>query len=114
LDRVSPNHPVYLVHNSGHLAVANQRAFDVAGIRAQTRIEGIVYGEDGQLTGLLMESSALESITKHVPVPTANSMVEDIGRAVHLCHRAGVTASADAAMGLGNPASLRAVWEAYQ
>lgn len=114
LDRVAPHHPVYLLHNSGHLAVANQRAFELAGINSQTTIEGIVHGEDRQLTGLLLESQALESITRHIPLPTINEMVADIGRAVELCHRAGVTSSADAAMGLGNPESVQRVWEAYQ
>ena len=60
LDPVSPAHPVYLTHVSGHLAVANTIALREAGI---TRATGdppggvIERGPDGEPTGILKDNA---------------------------------------------------------
>jgi predicted amidohydrolase YtcJ len=36
LDRVSKRHPIWVVHISGHLAVANSRALEIAGVTKTT------------------------------------------------------------------------------
>jgi len=63
LDTVAPNHPVVLIHTSGHLAVANSKALEVAGIDENTpNPEGGVYVKDetGRLNGLLEETAAMD------------------------------------------------------
>lgn len=63
LDTVAPDHPVVLIHTSGHLAVANSKALEVAGIDESTpNPEGGVYVKDqaGRLTGLLEETAAMD------------------------------------------------------
>lgn len=115
LTKTAPNHPVYLMHNSSHLAVANQMAFNLAGITPDTDIPGIVHDHHGKLTGLLLEATALESISRHIPLPSQKTMTEDIAKASLLCHRQGVTSCTDMAMGLGGTKSSgETVWRAYQ
>lgn len=58
LDRVSPNNPVYLTHASGHAALVNGRALQLAGVtRATPNPQGgeIVKDARGEPTGLLRE-----------------------------------------------------------
>ncbi len=60
LSAVSPENPVLLGHASGHMAFANARAMDLAGIDAATADpEGgeIVRDADGQPTGALRETA---------------------------------------------------------
>ena len=62
LDAVAPEHPVALLHISGHMVVANSRALEAVGIGAETpNPEGGVIGRtpDGELTGLLEETARL-------------------------------------------------------
>lgn len=113
LTRVAPYHPVYLVHSSGHLALANQLAFKIAGVSPTLNIPGIIV-RNQQFTGLLSEALALETISRHIPVPTADEMQLSLQKAVNQCHRQGVTSAADAALGLGDPQSVEPIWRAYQ
>jgi len=62
LDAVAPEHPVALLHISGHMVVANSRALEAVGIGADTpNPEGGVIGRtpSGELTGLLEETARL-------------------------------------------------------
>lgn len=55
-----PDHPVLLTHASGHLAIVNQRAMELAGIDRNTpnpRGGEIVRDERGEPTGALRESA---------------------------------------------------------
>jgi len=60
LDSVSPNNPVVLIHESGHLLVANSMALKLAGITRDTIApQGGVIERDGsgQLTGVVKDSA---------------------------------------------------------
>ncbi|HXW90406.1 MAG TPA: amidohydrolase [Terriglobales bacterium] len=60
LDRVAPNHPVYLTHVSGHLAVANSAALKLATISKNTPDpQGGVIERDpsGEPTGILKDTA---------------------------------------------------------
>ena len=60
LNAVAPVNPVYLVHASGHAALANEAALQAAGIDDSTQDpEGgtIVRGSAGKATGLLRENA---------------------------------------------------------
>lgn len=60
LSQVSPNHPVYLTHASGHASFVNARALELAGIRRGTRNPPggeIVHDASGNPTGLLRETA---------------------------------------------------------
>ena len=57
LDEIAPNHPVEVRHRGGHTGVYNSKAFQLAGITAQTPDPrgGRFYREAGELTGLVAE-----------------------------------------------------------
>jgi predicted amidohydrolase YtcJ len=73
LDAVAPKNPVLLYHVSGHVAVANSLALQVAKIAKDTpNPKGGEFekGEDGELTGMLKEGSAMSLVAQWVPDPT--------------------------------------------
>ncbi len=113
LTAAAPDNPVYLVHNSGHLAVVNHVALKNAGLTSTTMIPG-VEKHHGELTGLLQEARALESVSRHIPQPTLADYMRFIRQGSEDCWTVGVTAMTDAAMGLGDPEASRVIWNAYQ
>lgn len=61
LDKAAPNNPVFIMHISGHMGVANSQALALANIDNNTiAAEGGIIQKDaqGQLTGLLEENAA--------------------------------------------------------
>jgi predicted amidohydrolase YtcJ len=73
LDAIAPKNPVLLYHVSGHVAVANSLALQVAKIAKDTpNPKGGEFekGEDGELTGMLKEGSAMSLVAQWVPDPT--------------------------------------------
>jgi len=63
LDQAIPDHPVFIMHVSGHMGVANSAALALAGITESTEDPKgghIERDASGRLTGLLEESAALE------------------------------------------------------
>ena len=72
LDPVSPNNPVALMHESGHLLVANTAAMNAAGItRASEAPQGGVIEHDasGEPTGI-MKDNAMDVFASFYPRPT--------------------------------------------
>lgn len=62
LDAALPDHPVFLMHISGHMGVANAKAFEMAGIDQNTPDpDGGIYvkNDDGSLHGLVEENAAI-------------------------------------------------------
>ncbi|HWP94594.1 MAG TPA: amidohydrolase, partial [Gammaproteobacteria bacterium] len=69
LDRVAPDHPVFLVRADGHGAVANSRALAIAGIGRATPDPfggAILRDTAGEPTGMLLDA-AQTLITRHIP-----------------------------------------------
>lgn len=66
LDEAVPDHPVSVTHRGGHTGVYNSKAFELAGITADTPdpVGGKFYREGGELTGRVAESAKapLESL----------------------------------------------------
>ena len=62
LDRVSSTRPIAVLHASVHLLNVNSAMLAAAGITGETRVEGVVKGEDGQPTGELQEFAAMFSV----------------------------------------------------
>ena len=59
LDAVSTEHPIVVGHRGGHTGVYNSRAFEVAGVTADTPdpFGGQFYRENGELTGKVAEKA---------------------------------------------------------
>ncbi len=57
LDEAVPNHPAMVGHRGGHTGVYNSRAFELAGVTAETPdpSDGRFYRENGELTGKVAE-----------------------------------------------------------
>ena len=62
LDEATPDHPVFVRHRGGHTAVVNTRAYELAGISADTPdpVGGRYFRENGELTGKIAEPSAMQ------------------------------------------------------
>lgn len=69
LDPVSGDHPVYLVHVSGHLAAVNSVALKLAGLSRTTPDPSggvIEHDANGELTGILKDN-AMDLVAKYLP-----------------------------------------------
>lgn len=67
LDRIDPTHPIYIMHVSGHMGVANSKFLSMLKLNDQTpsgSISGgtIVKDSSGKLTGLLLENAHLYAL----------------------------------------------------
>ncbi len=75
LSRVSPNNPVFLSHASGHAALVNAKAFEVAGVAGDAADpEGGELMRDGagKLTGVLVDNAQALLMAK-LPAPDAKA-----------------------------------------
>lgn len=100
LDAAAPNNPVYLVRTCGHVAVANTRALQAAGIGHNTPVPqgGLIEKRDNKLTGLLAEQ-ALRLVVAAQPEISDTRMVQGIERAGHHMLEQGVASVMDANVG---------------
>ena len=104
LSEVSPDNPVFLEHASGHAALANAKAMEVAGvnqlsIEKNKREEGdggeVVRDALGNPTGLFNER-AMELIEEYVPAKTGEKGASALELAIKACQRNGITSFHDA------------------
>jgi hypothetical protein len=97
LDEVSGGHPVFLDRVDGHLAVANTRALQLAGITIASRDpEGGQIDRDanGQPTGILRET-AQAAVRAVIPQPTHEARRQGIEVALADLAEHGVTSAQD-------------------
>lgn len=103
LDKIAPDHPVYITHISNHFAVTNTKALDLAGLNENTPDpEGGHLGRDsnGRLDGVLYELAAMNLIQKHVPEPTVEEMTDALKEGVKDFLAKGITTNTDAGVGI--------------
>jgi predicted amidohydrolase YtcJ len=101
LDRASRDHPIFLRHTSGHMAVVNSRALEVLGIGAATPDpEGgeIVRDEAGEPTGLLLEKAMHIATAAFYPHPV-DEIVDALATASDVYLREGITSHTEAGIG---------------
>ncbi len=102
LDRASTEHPIFISHSAGHLAVANSMALRMAGITKDTpNPKGGVYEKDpktGELNGILEENS--QAVARLIPLTPAQ-MREAIKWSVRNYLSNGVTTATIAGGGIG-------------
>ena len=105
LSRVSPDHPVWLIHASGHAALANQKAMAIAGITPDIQFTAggeVIKDQQGRPTGIFTEK-AQHLVRRHIPQPTPQSDYRALEQAIEAIAAAGITSVRDAGVG---PATL--------
>jgi predicted amidohydrolase YtcJ len=97
LDQIAPNNPVYLVRVDGHVAWANSKALELAGITKDTKNpEGgeIERDSSGEATGILKET-AQGLVARLIPPPTAEQQTRGMEMALEMARRYGITSVQD-------------------
>ncbi|WKN30875.1 amidohydrolase [Porifericola rhodea] len=104
LSAISPDNPVYLKHASGHAALANAKAMEIAGIANFAKegpivkeVEGgeVIKDELGNPTGIFNEN-AMGLVTSHIPGKTLGSNLRAAELAMQECLKNGITSFQDA------------------
>ena len=104
LSAVSPDNPVFLRHASGHAAMANAKAMEIAGVNqlskeslSKSNSEGgeIIRDELGNPTGIFSER-AMSLISEHIPDNTPETDAQALTLALQACLRNGLTSFHDA------------------
>lgn len=102
LDRYVADRPCFLSRYDGHMALANSRALELAGITAATVDPpgGEIHRDEttNQPTGLLRDE-AMSLVSVNVPPLGDDELVEAVVEALHLAARLGVTTMDDMAGG---------------
>lgn len=96
LDSIFPDIPVFLLRIDGHAALVNQKALDLAGINAETKLSGgIIEKKNGKLTGLLIDA-AVDMVYKIIPAGSSQEQVTSLLLAQTNCFKQGLTSVTDA------------------
>lgn len=103
LDKVSSEVPIFIVNQSGHIAYANRKAFELAGITDQTPnpTGGGIYVKDaqGKLTGKLVEPPTYLPFTAKMPVPSEAQLLGAMQKTMKKMSSTGVTTVSEMSVG---------------
>ncbi len=104
LSEVSPDNPVFLRHASGHAAMANAKAMEVAGVNQLSKEviqdvaeDGgeIIRDELGNPTGIFNER-AMGLVSRYIPDDEEGRDSQALQLAIQACYRNGITSFHDA------------------
>lgn len=95
LNELFPDRPVLLGRIDGHAAIANQKALEMAGIKAgDTLAGGKIEVKDSVLTGILIDN-AISLVYSKVPAPSKEMMEKGLLDAQKNCFAQGLTSLHD-------------------
>ncbi len=98
LDEISEQHPMYFTRVDMHVALANTRALEAAGLLREARPDPpggeIVRDRDGVPTGLLKET-AMHLVRAVIPAPDGEARKAAISRALRVAAGFGITSLQD-------------------
>jgi predicted amidohydrolase YtcJ len=102
LDPISLDHPIFVLNASGHLAYANSRAFEAAGISAD--VENPPGGEfvrdvDGKLTGFMKNNLAFIQVASKYPAMMEADPVEGLIKLLDKWSALGLTTVSELSLG---------------
>lgn len=98
LDSLFPDKPVFLMRIDGHAILVNQKALDIAGINAATKVPGgEVEVRDGALTGILIDN-IVDSVKKFIPSFSNEYKAEALATGQKNCFAVGLTTVCDAGL----------------
>ena len=91
LNKLFPDRPVMLTRVDGHAAIVNQKALDIAGIKAGEKLTGgEVETKNGELTGILVDN-AVGLVSSGIPAPGAAQLKDALISAQRNCFAVGLT-----------------------
>ncbi len=95
LNQLFPNNPVFLTRVDGHAVIANQKALDIAGVKAgATLTGGEVEVKAGKLTGILIDN-AKGLVSAKMPAATKADYEKWLVAAQQNCFAQGLTTVTD-------------------
>ncbi len=98
LDAHFPDTPVLLRRIDGHAAWVNSRALELAGVTAQSTVDGgSVMLSGGEPTGILVDN-AIGLVSSIIPSPSEEEMKAALLEAEHNCFEVGLTSVQDAGL----------------
>ena len=101
-DEISTDHPIFVLNTSGHLAYANAKAFEAAGIPADVKNPpGAEYSRDaqGNLTGVIKNNVAFLPIWLSSPEAAGLDLTEALISLLNEFNKYGVTTTSEFAFG---------------
>ena len=76
LNKLFPNKPVLLERVDGHASIANNKAFELAGVKPGDKIlGGEIETKNGKLTGILIDN-AIDLVSSKIPSQTSSKLKE--------------------------------------
>lgn len=114
IDSVTPDNPVFVSRLDGHMALANSRALELAGLdRSMAEMEGgtIVRDAAGDLTGVLKDE-AMGPVWAVVPEPSPTQADSAIAAAMRHANAQGLVALSAVSASRAEIASVRRLREA--
>ena len=102
LNTLFPNTPVVLQRVDGHAAIANQKAFDIAGVKpGQTIVGGEVETKNGVLTGVLIDN-AKGLVYGSIPAVNKQTYTQWLEAAQQKCFAQGLTTVTDCGLDISD------------
>ena len=102
LDPISTDHPIFVLNASGHLAYANSRAFEVAGVPDDVEDPPgaeFVRDADGKLTGVMKNNVAYSKVSGAYPALASTNPVEALVGLLSKWSRHGLTTVSELSLG---------------
>jgi predicted amidohydrolase YtcJ len=91
LNELFPDRPVLLTRVDGHAAIANQKALDIAGVKAGDKLTGgDIETKNGKLTGILVDN-AVDLASSKIPDQTTAELKKALLDAQKNCFAVGLT-----------------------
>jgi predicted amidohydrolase YtcJ len=111
LNELFPDRPVLLTRIDGHAAIANQKALDLAGVKAgDTLTGGDIEEMEGTLTGLLIDN-AIDLVSVKIPAQTEDQLKKALQAAEQNCFAVGLTTVDDCGLGFATVESIKKIQE---
>ena len=102
LNTLFPNTPVVLQRVDGHAAIANQKAFDIVGVKpGQTIVGGEVETKNNVLTGVLIDN-ATDLVYGSIPAVTKQTYTQWLQAAQQNCFAQGLTTITDCGLNMSD------------
>ena len=104
LDQVSTEHPILLMHISGHLMTGNSKMLEEIGVNADTADPegGVIQRKaDGKEPNGVLEELAMLLTMSKLPMPTPEKAMKMLEKGLNFYAQAGITTAQDCATGKG-------------